>query len=45
MSLESVVSLIGGFLFLQQYPTRLELLGSIIMYVGVFICIMANKNK
>ena len=45
MSLESVVSLIGGFLYLQQYPTRLELLGSIIMFVGVFICIMANKNK
>lgn len=44
MSLESVVSLIAGFMILGQCPTILELLGSLIMFLGLSLCIIANKK-
>ena len=44
MSLESVVSLIAGFLFLNQCPTILEFMGCVFMFLGVVLCIIANKK-
>lgn len=43
MSLESVFSIIGGYLILNEQLTTFQYVGCAIMFVSVLICIKANK--
>lgn len=46
MSLESVISVLGGYLFLHQVLTPKELIGCLIMFVAVIMCeISQTKYK
>lgn len=45
MSLESVFSIVAELIILNQIMSIKELLGCLIMFVGVILCIKANKNN
>ena len=45
MSLESVFAIVAEFLILNQIMSIKELLGCLIMFIGVILCIKANKNN
>lgn len=45
MSLESVVSLLSGYLFLNETLSSRELLGCVIVLVAVVICILSSRKK
>lgn len=45
MSLESVFAVFAEFVLLGQLLSKKELLGCLIMFVGVILCIKANKNN
>ena len=45
MSLESVVSVFAGFLFLNQKMTAKELIGCLIMFIAIIICELTSQNQ
>lgn len=45
LSLESVFSVVAGYLILNQTLTKIELIGCIIMFIGVILCVTSNKKK
>lgn len=45
MSLESVFSVIAGYLILNESLSKLELLGCVLMFIGVVMCVTAKQNK
>ena len=45
MSLESVVSVIGGYLILNEILTIKELIGCLIMFIAVILCQLPEKNQ
>lgn len=45
MSLESLFSVIGGFLILDVTLSKKELIGCILMFIAVILCVTAGKTK
>lgn len=45
MSLESVFSVIAGYIILNESLSKLELLGCVLMFIGVVMCVTASQNK
>ncbi|MGN1405000.1 MAG: DMT family transporter [Erysipelotrichaceae bacterium] len=44
MALESVFSMIGGFVLLNQIPSVSEIVGAVIMFAGVVLCIISSDK-
>ena len=45
MSLESIFSLIGGYLLLQQTMSKKELLGALLLFIAVILCQIPEGNR
>lgn len=45
MSLESVFSAISGYLILNQTMSKIEIIGCVLMFIGVLLCITSQKQK
>ena len=45
MSLESVISVLAGFLFLHELLTIKELIGCLLMFIGVIICVKSQNKQ
>lgn len=48
LSLESVFSVLAGYIMLDQVPSKIEVIGSILMFIGIILCVTAeqgNKKK
>lgn len=45
MSLESVFSVIAGYMILDESLTKIELIGCVLMFIGVLLCVTAKQNK
>ena len=45
LSLQSVFSAIAGYFIFKETLTTLELIGCLLMFVGVVLCVTANRTK
>lgn len=45
MALESVFSMIGGIVLLNQIPSFSEICGALIMFLGVVLCILSSSKS
>ena len=45
LSLESVFSVLGGYFVLDETLSKMELLGCVLMFIGVILCVTAQKRS
>lgn len=45
LSLESVFSVLGGYFILNETLSKKELLGCVLMFIGVILCVTAQKRS